>query len=521
MDPPSAVPPRKEDPPRPGDAGQQESPTLAKTMAQPQADAATDTLKAHNELLEHLLKNEQKAHEATKAALETEKATNELQLRYRDSKIRELENALAAKGTTALLKDYLRQEGDKPMGVNHVDRLVDWLDRKLAAVSAEVKSATTQNVPPEITLDHRQPGVVPEGRTAGAALRSDNGGAGTAAWTTIVRGGRKTPAVTQLTAVPAIQTAEQRRLETLAKYNITLSPEVEADIAKREDSSHVYETSEVAATIYVQPPASVTPEKVGTTLAGLGDVSKVIYDVSQIGKNKNVRYEVWVHPACVDIVSRVLVNVLRWPIEKGYDPSQPAPTVRNDKEQVDGALARVISRYNHLMRKTKSPEVRNAVEERLARWGAQRASLASFFAKPVPSRDEAAKQSRPQKRKMVHSPVRPTGPAEPTTATPTTPAGSFELEYPMLRPPTRPPSSVPSPRLLEEITKNASAAAALFTSQTGPPTTDSANVDMVMTEMEGVDQSTQPPPSGERWGDIMAQHEAAEIATSSTVSPQE
>lgn len=61
---------------------------------------------------------------------------------------------------------------------------------------------------------------------------------------TIVRGARKPPAVTQLTSVPAIQSAEQHRAATRAKYNVTLSPEVEADIAKRGGSSHTYETSE-------------------------------------------------------------------------------------------------------------------------------------------------------------------------------------------------------------------------------------------------------------------------------------
>lgn len=531
-------------------------------MAQRQADATTDREKAHIKLLEHLLNTEREAHRAAKAALEAQKGANELQLRYRDSRIRELESALAAKGTTALLKDYLRQEGDKPMGVHHVNRLVEWLDRKFAEVSAEAKPATTQKVQSENTLNNRHAGVDPVERPAGAACGPDNGGTGAPVWTTVVRGGRKAPAVTQLTAVPAIQTAEQRRAATLAQYNVTLSPEVEADIAKRGDSSHVYETSEVAASIYVKTPTSEGVEKVASTLGGLGDVSKVIYDASQIGKNKNVRYEVWVHPACVDIVSKVVVNVLHWSIEKGYDPSQPAPTVRNDKGQVDSALARVISRYNHLLRKTKSPEVRNAVEERLELWGAQRASLASFFAKPVPSREEAAKQSRPQKRKMVHSPVRPTGPPVPPATTSPSSFGSFEREYPMLpissAPPTSamtpmssslpfgvpsasqpflfgepsasqpsslgaPSASQPSPsvsrkltaRTLQALAKRSSAAEAQAEPAAEGPTTEAANVDMDTTEMDA--QSTQPPPATESWAAEMEQHDAAQSANPTVV----
>lgn len=124
-------------------------------MAQRQADASTDRMKAHIQMLEHMLNAEQEANRAAKAALEAQKSTSELQLRYRDSRIRELENALAAKGTTALLKDYLRQEGDKPMGAHHVNRLVDLLDR--GEIRHDAKGAVRNHARPPPGQD-RLPG---------------------------------------------------------------------------------------------------------------------------------------------------------------------------------------------------------------------------------------------------------------------------------------------------------------------------------------------------------------------------
>lgn len=348
-----------------------------------------------------------KAEHALKTERESHAFTTQL-LAIRDEEIKQLKVKLEVKGT---LEKYLASEKGKPLTLDHVAKVME-LQKKEAEATAVAAAAAAPKAPAVPPAQQRPAVAVPRGAWARAVTDNSTPSEAASGWTTVGARGRrqayKPAPVPQLSTLQKPKTAEERQAETLARYNATLTPEAQAMIDKYKGTSTTYATETEAVPIYVKVDPNPDPEKRLTeksckALFATLDWAPAVYDVSQIGKDKNVRLEIWVNPVHVEMALDHIQNILHWQVEKSYDPSLAAPSVRDKREEVAGALANATTRYNRLLRTTESPEVKNAIEARLTLWRAERVTLGCFFSPPVPGRDDFPAGPTTQKRKLSPS----------------------------------------------------------------------------------------------------------------------